>query len=151
MRDDVIFDMHYGYWFNLACERFYRHIDFAANFVQLVGGSGAALGAVAGYPVLVVASGLALASCAAVSLLVQPAVKAEQHLQSKCRYLAIKRGMLAMEDSVLHAEVVEAQRDGPAGVGALAKPAFNATLHAIGRDDGFRPLSWHEKVASFVA
>lgn len=151
MKDDLIFDTHYGYWFNLACERFYKHIDFAANFVQLVGGSSAALGAINGSPTLVVGSGLALAACAAVSLLMQPAVKAEQHLQAKCRYLAIKGKMHALDDAALSAEVTEAQRSGPAGIGALAKPAYNSTLHATGRTEGFKDLVWLEKVASFVA
>lgn len=151
MRDDLTFDTHYGYWFNLACERFYKHIDFTTNFVQLVGGSSAALGAVNGAPLLVVGSGLALAACAAVALLVQPAVKAEQHLQAKCRYLAIKGKMHTLTDSELSEEVTEAQRSGPAGIGALSKPAYNSTLHATGRTEGFKDLGWQEKVAAFVA
>ncbi|KAB2902831.1 MAG: hypothetical protein F9K35_03610 [Burkholderiaceae bacterium] len=151
MKDDLTFDVHYGYWFNLACERYYKHIDFATNFVQLVGGSSAALGAVNGSPIWVVWSGLALASCAAISLLMQPAVKAEQHLQAKCRYLSIKGKMHSMTADQLAAEVAEAQRAGNAGVGALAKPAFNSTLQAMGRSDGLKDLGFMEKVASFVA
>lgn len=151
MKEDLVFDTHYGYWFNLACERFYKHIDFGVNFVQLVGGSSAALGAVNGSPGLVVGSGLALAACAAISLLMQPAVKAEQHLQSKCRYLSIKGGMHAMSDAELSAQVTEAQRSGPAGIGALASPAFNSTLNATGRSEGLRELTWQEKFANFVA
>ncbi|NQW92670.1 MAG: hypothetical protein HQ446_01290 [Polaromonas sp.] len=151
MRDDLIFDTHYGYWFNLACERYYKHIDVAVNFVQLVGGSSAAFAAVTDQSFAVVASGLALAACAAISLTVQPGIKAEQHLQAKCRYLDIKGRLLALSDEALNAEVVDAQRTGPAGIGALATPAFNSTLHAIGRTDGFRPLSRFERMASCVA
>ena len=151
MRDDTTFDMHYGYWFNLACERFYRHIDFILNFVQLVGGSGAALGALSGRPVLVVASGIGLAACAALSLLMQPGVKAEQHRVSKCQYLAIKEGLLKLSDAELHGAVVQAQRDGPAGIGALAVPAFNATLDALGRPGGHRAMTLRHKVAALVA
>lgn len=151
MRDDAIFDMHYGYWFNLACERFYRNIDFTLNFVQLVGGSGAALGALSGRPVLVVASGLGLAACAALALLMQPGVKAEQNRVSKCQYLAIKERLLKLNDEELHAAVVQAQRDGPAGIGALAVPAFNATLDATGRANGRRPLRAIEWLATLVA
>jgi len=151
VKDDLAFDVHYGYWFNLACERFYKHIDFAVNFVQLVGGSSAALGVVNGSPNWVVASGLALAVCAAISLLVQPGVKAEQHLQAKCRYLAIKGKLHAMTETDLASEVTEAQRSGPSGIGALGKPAFNSTLHATGRTDGFKNLGLLEKAASLVA
>lgn len=151
MKEDLVFDVHYGYWFNLACERFYKHIDFCANFVQLVGGSSAALGVVNESPKLVVYSGLALAVCAAISLLMQPAVKAEQHLQAKCRYLGIKGHMHAMSEAELSAEVTEAQRSGPAGIGALGGPAFNSTLNATGRVEGLRQLTWQEKIANFVA
>lgn len=151
MRDDLIFDTHYGYWFNLACERFYKHIDFAVNFVQLVGGSGAALAAINGSSAAVVASGVALAVCAAVSLQVQPGVKAEQHMQAKCRFLTVKAKMNSLEDEALAAEVVHAQSNGPAGIGALAVPAFNSTLCALGRDAGVKPLTALQRMASFVA
>lgn len=151
MRDDLIFDVHYGYWFNLACERYYKHIDFVLSFVQLVGGSSAAFGAISGAPSAVVASGLALAACAALSLTVQPGVKAEQHVQAKCRYLDIKARLPGLSNDDLNAQVVDAQRAGPAGIGALAAPAFNSTLGAMGRADGLRRLSWLQRVASFVA
>ena len=151
MRNDLIFDTHYGYWFNLTCERFYKHIDFVINFVQLVGGSSAALAAINGAPSAVVASGLALAACAAVSLTVQPGIRAEQHLQAKCRYLDIKGRLAELSDAALNSEVVNAQRTGPSGIGALAVPAFNHTLHALGRDDGIRTLSTLERLASCVA
>ena len=151
MRDDLIFDTHYGYWFNLACERYYKHIDFVINFVQLVGGSSAALAAITGAPSAVVASGLALAACAAVSLTVQPGIKAEQHLQAKCRFLDIRGQLPSLSDDALNAKVVEAQRAGPAGIGALAAPAVNSTLHAMGKTDGFRLLNRLERMASYVA
>lgn len=151
MRDDLIFDTHYGYWFNLACERFYKHIDFVINFFQLVGGSGAAFAAMNGSSAAVVACGVALAVCAAISLQVQPGVKAEQHTQAKCRFLAIKARMQGLSDDVLATEVVQAQSNGPAGIGALATPAFNSTLCAIGRESGLRPLTLIQRMASCVA
>ena len=151
MRDDLIFDTHYGYWFNLTCERYYKHIDFVINFVQLVGGSSAALAAITGAPSAVVASGLALAACAAVSLTVQPGVKAEQHMQAKCRYLDIKGQLPGLSDEALNAAVVDAQRTGPGGIGALAVPAVNRTLDAMGRVDGLKPLSLLERLALCVA
>lgn len=151
MRDDLIFDTHYGYWFNLACERYYKHIDVAVNFVQLVGGSSAAFAAITDRPFAVVASGLALAACAAISLTVQPGIKAEQHIQAKCRYLDIKGRLPGLSDEALNAEVVDAQRAGPAGIGALAVPALNSTLQAMGRTDGIKPLRMLERIASSVA
>lgn len=151
MRADLTFDIHYGYWFNLACERFYKHIDVVLNFVQLVGGSSAALAALNGSQTWVVAAGLSLAVCAALSLLIQPSVKAEQHLQAKCRWLALKPKSLVLADTELAALVAEAQASGPAGIGALAVPAFNLTVCATGREDRKRPERLFEKLASALA
>ena len=151
MKADMTFDIHYGYWFNLACERFYKHIDVALNFVQLVGGSGAALAALNNSPTFVVAAGVALAICAALSLLVQPSVKAEQHLQAKCRWLALKPKALVLPDAELAVLVAEEQASGPAGVGALAVPAFNLAVCATGREDRKRPEGLLEKLASAIA
>ena len=151
MRDDLTFDTHYGYWYNLACERFYSRIDFALSFVQLVGGSGAALGVVSGSPNWVAASGVALACCAATSLLVQPAVKAERHCRTKCEFLAIKGRLHQMGDDDLCAEVARVQSAGPAGLGALAKPAYNSTLYATGRESGVKRLNPVEWVAALVS
>lgn len=151
MHADTSFDISYGYWFNLTCERFYKRIDLLCNFVQLVGGSGAALAAINDQPQLVVASGIALAVVAALSLLVQPAVKAEQHMQAKCRYLALKARDGLDSDDKLNADLAEAQRTGPAGIHALAVPAFNAALDATGFTTGHRPLGWAERLASALA
>lgn len=151
MTDDLLFDIQYGYWYNAACERFYRRIDFATNFVQLVGGSAAATAAFGQRPDLVVLSGLALAAAAAISLTVQPAVKAERHERTKCGFLALKRLQHTTPDDQLHIAVTEAQQSGPIGIGALAMPAYNDALRAINREHGFRTLKWWEKVAAFVA
>lgn len=151
MNADLTFDIHYGYWFNLACERLYRRIDVALNFVQLVGGSSAALAALNNSPSFVVAAGLALAVCAALALLVQPSVKAERHLQAKCRWLALKPKALVMPDAELAVLVADAQANGPAGIGALAVPAFNATVCATNREDRRRPERLIERVVSALA
>lgn len=149
--DDLLFDIQYGYWYNAACERFYRRIDFITNFVQLVGGSGAAAAAVAGQPMLVVASGMALAACAAISLTVQPAIKAERHERAKCAYLAIKRKQIELDSAALHAAVTDAQTGGPVGVGALMVPAYNDAVRAMGREHGVRALTWQQRLAAFFA
>lgn len=150
-RDEMIFDANYGYWFNLSCERFYRHIDFCGNFVQLVGGSSAALAAVSDKPNIVVAAGLALAVSAAISLLVQPSVKAELHSQSKGKFVGLRGKYANLTDDEFRAELTDAQRTGLAGIGALATPAFNATLRATGREDAVRELAWLERIADVVA
>lgn len=151
MNADLTFDIHYGYWFNLACERLYRRIDVALNFVQLVGGSSAALAALNNSPSFVVAAGLALAVCAALALLVEPSVKAERHLQAKCRWLALKPRALVLPDDELAVLVAAEQASGPAGIGALAVPAFNATVCATNREDRRRPERLIERVASALA
>lgn len=149
MTDDLQFDMQYGHWYNATCERFYRRIDLITNFVQLVGGSGAAMAAVAGRPTLVVLSGMALASCAAISLAVQPGIKAERHQRAKCAYLAINRDAFKLDDVALHEAIAQAQQDGPVGVGALQMPAYNATVRAMGREHGVRGLTLPQRVAAF--
>lgn len=151
MTDDQIFDIEYGYWYNAACERFYRRIDFACNFIQLVGGSASAGAALGGRADLVVFSGLMLASAAAVSLTVQPAVKVERHERAKCAYLAIKRRRHQADEAAIHEAITDAQAGGPVGVGALAIPAYNDAVRAMGREQGVRPLNWRERIAAFIA
>lgn len=151
MTDDQAFDVEYGYWYNAACERFYRRVDFVCNFVQLVGGSAAAAAAWGGSGGLVVASGLLLACAAAVSLTVQPAVKAERHERTKCAYLAIKRRRHQADEAAVHEAITDAQAGGPVGLGALAMPAYNDAVRAMGREQGVRPLRWWERVAAFIA
>lgn len=148
MKADLTFDIHYGYWFNLACERFYKRWDVILNFVQLVGGSGAALAALDGNNRLVVFAGLLLAVCAALSLLLQPGVKAEQHIQAKARWLALKPQIPLLDDAALAKEVAAAQASGPAGVGALAIPAFNACMCATGQEGKLRPVGFAGKLAN---
>jgi hypothetical protein len=151
MKADLTFDIHYGYWFNLACERFYRHVDITLNFVQLVGGSGAALAVINGSPGSVVAAGLLLAVCAALSLLIAPAVKAERHLQCKHRWLELKPMIATTDEPTLAQLVAQAQANGPAGIAALAVPAFNRTMCATGRENALRPESRLQKLASLLA
>lgn len=150
-RDDSFFNLEYGYWFNAANERFYRRVDFLTNLVQLVGGSGAAAAALSGRNELVIASGLVLAAVAAVSLTVQPAVKAERHERAKCKYLGIKRRMHQLSDTELHEAATEAQEAGPLGIASLGMPAYNAALRAINRENGQRKLDWSERLAAFFA
>lgn len=151
MTDDQVFDIEYGYWYNAACERFYRRIDFVCNFVQLVGGSASGAAAFGGRADLVVASGLLLASVAAVSLTVQPAVKAERHERAKSAYLAIKRKRHQADDAAIHEAITDAQAAGPVGLGALAMPAYNDAVRALGREQGVRALRWWERLAAFIA
>jgi len=149
-KDDLSFDLKYGYWFNLLCERLYSRIDFLLNFVQLVGGSGAALAVVNGSPQLVVTAGLALAVCAAISLLVQPAIKAERHRVTRCGYLSLDAKLESNRIDGLVVALADLRREAPIGLGALAVPAFNATLRA-GNRDGVRSLTLGQWLAQLIA
>lgn len=151
MRTDDLFDLEYGYWFNLTNERFYRHLDTALNLVQLVGGSTAAISAMQKEPQAVVASGIALAVCAGVALLVQPGTKAEQHRACKAQWRTIKGGVAGMTDEALHRAVTELQGSGPLGLNSLAVPAYNAAVCATGREDQVRPLSWSQHLVGMFA
>lgn len=150
MTEDQRFEIEYGYWYNLACERLYRRIDVACNLVQLVGGSAAAAAALGGNSALVVASGLMLALAAAISLTVQPAVKCERHMRSKCQYLGVKR-LSGADAQAIGDAIINAQASGPAGFGALAMPAYNAAARALGSVHGVQTLRWWERLADFVA
>ena len=132
MREDRMYEIAYGYWFNVANERAYHHLEVLLNMVQLVGGSAAALAAMQGYPALVVASGLALALCAAVALLVQPALKSEHHRQCKAQWLALRGTAASLADDELLNAVTQIQAAGPNGLGVLQDLAFNATARATG-------------------
>jgi hypothetical protein len=151
MRDDALFDIEYGYWFNQANERLYHHVDVALNLVQLVGGSAAALAVMQEFPKGVVIAGLSLALCAAVSLLVQPSVKSEQHRACKAQWRKLKARAPQINDADLHQAVSELQGDGPTGIGALSTPAYNATLRATGREDAVRTLGPIQWIASGLA
>lgn len=145
---DLTFDTQYGYFFNLACERFYKRIDLGCNFVQLFGGSAAAIAVTNGRPNWIVGAGLALAAVAAISLLIQPAVKAEQHLQAKCRYLALSAQATKISYDEWSLELNEVRHSSPAGVKSLAVPAYNDTLDATGCSTGHRTLTWPQRIAA---
>lgn len=151
MRDDPLYPIEYGYWFNTINERAYHHIDVLLNLVQLVGGSAAALAAIQEQPELVVASGLALAVCAALALLVQPGIKAEQHRASKVQWLKLKGRALTMDDPALRAAMAEIQGEGLNGLSLLVDVAYNATLRARGNEHGVVPLSWPQRLMAMLA
>lgn len=151
MRSDDVFDFEYGYWFNLLNEGLYRKLDTALNLVQLVGGSAAALAALRNDPQMVVWAGVALATCAALSLLIQPGVKAEQHRVCKAQWRTLKSASASMTDEALRAAVADLQGTGPAGFRSLDVPAYNATLRATGQEDGVRRLSYQQRLVDFLA
>lgn len=151
MRADDLFDIEYGYWFNQANERLYHRLDVALNLVQLVGGSAAALAAMQGSPGAVVASGFALAVCAAVSLLVAPAVKAEQHRVCKAAWRGLQGRASRLTDDELHSATRDIQGSGPAGLGSLCVPAYNTTLRATNQEHGVRPLGLVESTLAWLA
>lgn len=151
MRTDDLFDLEYGYWFNLSNERLYRHLDTLLNLVQLVGGSAAAIAALQKEPQAVVFAGIALAVCAAIALVVQPGIKAEQHRACKAQWRAIKGGAAGLGDDALHRAVTDLQGSGPLGLAALAVPSYNAAVRATGREDQVRPVSWVQRLTGALA
>ena len=151
MRHDALFDIEYGYWFNQANERLYHRLDVLLNVVQLVGGSAAAWAALQKDPQWVVLAGVALALCAAVSLVVAPAVKAEQHRTCKAQWRQLKARSARLGDDDLVSAVADLQGSGPTGFDALAMPAFNATLRATGHEASVRALSWGQRIVSIAA
>lgn len=151
MREDRIFEVSYGYWFNLLNERAYHHLDVVLNLVQLVGGSAAALAAMQGKPQIVVASGLALALCAALALLVQPGVRAEQHRACKAQWAALRGRADRLDDAALHTEVAAIHASGPTGLGLLMDVAYNATVRAAGSEASAVKLSGLQRLVALVS
>ena len=151
MRDDRLYEISYGYWFNLLNERAYHHLDVLLNIVQLVGGSAAALAAMQGRPQLVVAAGLALALCAALALLVQPGVKAEQHRACKAQWATLRGKAGQLSDEALTLEVTTIQGSGPTGIGMLMDVAYNATVRASGNDAAAVKLGGLQRLLSLVS
>lgn len=143
--DDLMFDVQYGHWYNLKCERLYHHIDLLLNITQLVGGSGAALAVVNQSPGLLALVGVALAFAAAVSLLVQPGAKAERHARAKAGYTRLLASGLAMLPVQLAERLADVRVDAPTGLSALQNPAFNAALRAAGYAEGFAPITRVER------
>lgn len=144
---ELVSNVQYGYWFNHYCERLYSRLDFLLNVVQLVGGSAAAFGALQKNPKLSAAAGIALALAAAVSLLVQPSIKAERHRRSKCEYLELEAKAWQLSFQELKTELMLIRKDAPTGIDALANPSYNACLRAIGADTKPIHVSWMQRIA----
>lgn len=151
MREDRMYEINYGYWFNMANERAYHHLDVMLNLVQLIGGSAAALAAIQQKPALVVASGLALALCAALALLVQPGVKAEQHRACKAQWIALRGKAGTLTDDQLTVATTDIQATGPNGLGVLQDVAYNATVRASGDEHAVVKLSHWQSLVAAVA
>lgn len=149
--DDLMFDVQYGHWYNLKCERLYRHVDLGLNFVQLLGGSGAAFAAINQSPALLAGVGMVLAASAAVSLLVQPGVKAERHARAKAGYVRLISSGPAMPAEHLADALAEVRTDAPTGPAVLEVPAFNAAMRALGHTDGFAAESRAQRVVNVLS
>lgn len=149
--DDLMFDVQYGHWYNLKCERLYRHVDLLLNITQLVGGSGAALAVVNESPGLLALVGVALAFAAAVSLLVQPGAKAERHARAKAGYTRLLASGPAMQAAQLAERLADVRVDAPTGPAALQNPAFNAALRAAGYKEGFATVTRFESVVDAIS
>ena len=130
-RDDIEFDVSFGYWYNFLNEKFYSRWDLVFNLVQLIGGSAAAAGVMAGSSALVAASGVALAVCAALSLAWQPGIKAERHCQIKSAWLDVQAKMSSLTDAELLAIIAE-KKKADLGMLSLNLPACNATMRSLG-------------------
>lgn len=144
--DDLLFDTQYGYWFNLKCERFYRHLDLLLNTAQLLGGSGAVLGVVGGYPAFLAAVGVLLALAAAVALLVQPAIKAGLHAATKNGFVKLLASHKTQPAQEVESHIATLRAEAPAGLSFLEQPAYNAAVQAIGRPDAKVPLTRAEAI-----
>ena len=148
---ELVTNVRYGYWFNHLCERLYARLDLVLNAVQLVGGSAAAYGAMQSQASLSAGAGVCLAVAAAVSLLVQPAIKAERHRRAKCDYLDLESKAWALSFEQLNVQLMEVRKAAPTGIDALAIPAYNATLRAIGETTALLKESAVQRIARALA
>lgn len=139
-RADIEFDVHFGYWYNFLNEKLYSRCDLFFNLVQLVGGSAAAAGVMAGSSALIAASGVALAVTAACSLVWQPGLKAERHAVTKRAFIDLRGSFPSFSDDVLAKAVAEHQK-GEAGLPSLNMPAVHMTRRYLGADADFKSLT----------
>lgn len=130
-REDIEFDINFGYWYNMLNEKFYSRWDLLFSLVQLVGGSGAAAGAISGSSGLVTGSGVVLAVCAAFSLAWQPGIKSERHSVLKKAFLELKGCMLELDDKECLKRLTELQK-GETGMPSLNMAAIALTRRAMG-------------------
>ncbi len=149
-KEELSLDVQYGYWFNLMCERFYKHLDLGINVVQLVGGSGAAFAVMNSTPDLMAVVGVLLAASASVSLLIQPAIKAAAHERVKADYTLLMAASRSMNVDELDQAIAQIRSKSPAGPGRIANPAYNAAVQAMGREDAVVKLSFMERLFSAV-
>lgn len=149
--EDLSLDVHYGHFFNLKCERFYRRVDLLLNVVQLLGGSAAMFVVMSDQPHLLTGAGVALASAAALSLLVGPAAKAANHAFVKDRFTALIGRYRSMNPDELAQVIADYRVGAPVGIDSLAMPAYNAAALAMGREDAVAPLSGVQRVAQAIA
>jgi len=138
---ELHFDIQYGYWFNLKCERFYRHLDLLLNIAQLVGGSSAVLSVFGGYSDWLAAVGVLLAATSALSLLMQPAIKAGLHASVKNQFIKLLAARKTQAADITEAGIATIRAEAPAGIAWLEQPAYNAAVQAIGRLDARVTLS----------
>lgn len=131
---ELVSEVKYGYWFNLACERLYARLDFLLNLIQLLGGSAAVVALFQGDQKLTALSGVLLASCAALALLLQPSIKSERHRATKCQFLELDSKCWSMDAIGLSAEIASIRKEAPSGVRLLGDPSYNATLKAMGME-----------------
>ncbi len=138
---ELHFDIQYGYWFNLKCERLYRHLDLLLNIAQLVGGSGAALSVFGGHPDWLAAVGVLLAAASVLSLLMQPSIKAGLHAAIKNQFVGLLAARKTQAIEVTEASIASIRAGAPAGIAWLEQPAYNAAVRAMGRQDALVALS----------
>lgn len=138
---ELHFDIQYGYWFNLKCERLYRHLDLLLNIAQLLGGSGAVLSVFGGYSDWLAAVGVLLAATSALSLLMQPSIKAGLHAAVKNQFVKLLAARKTQTASVTEASIATIRAEAPAGISWLEQPAYNAAVQAMGRQDARVNLS----------
>lgn len=149
-RYQIEFDVHFGYWYNVLCEKFYARCDLVLNLIQLIGGSAVAAGVVSSNSSLISVSGVLLAIAAAFSLAWQPGIKSERHRLAKDCWLDLKAEMHKHGDGDLVAACARLQKQ-ETGMTSLNLPAVNAAIRALGRSDGFAELSGWQRFVQRIA
>jgi hypothetical protein len=148
---DLMFDVQYGHWYNLKCERLYSRFDLFLNLIQIVGGSGAAFAVASKFTPLLSFVGVCLVVAATLSLLVRPGAKGDAHARAKRDFTKLIAEGPTLPAGELAARLAQVRSDAPTGPKVLEAPAFNATLHAMGYESGFMAETRIQKIASALA
>lgn len=143
-------EVQYGIQLNQLNEDFYTRVDRLLTLVSLLAVAGVVINLFESFgPTSKAILGIAVVACAAIQAIWQPATAAAVHREAKRAFYALNRQVRELNIAEAFARIDAIRADLPAGVDALAQPAFNRAMQANGQD--LVALHWSERLAQAFA